>query len=286
MQHIAIKQHRDQLAQLARSGVAAIRFNRIFNKDRHSAVRRHDGADLLVDRSVALHWLMHEPHGRSLLLGLKNPDPVVVADYLVEAATGRSGKQQGDAETRVASNNKQRVAVSAHLKEFLMNPIQSMLKACGGSVVGLAKVIVAQGNSALGENDFSALIAAEAEQRGTTFAKMFMADTSEGRLLRKARDIVQWNKSIVDYPPKVTGEGFDDADDWRDRSLRSNEFGDGTSRSDGHGEGEAYACPEEKAADLQKRDPTLSHAQAFAKVYQDPANRGLVVAERARYRVR
>jgi hypothetical protein len=51
-------------------------------------------------------------------------------------------------------------------------------------------------------------------------------------------------------------------------------------------QGDACCEIEEKAKLLQKRHPSLSFSQAFAKVYQDPANRALVKAERARNGVR
>ena len=36
-----------------------------------------------------------------------------------------------------------------------------------------------------------------------------------------------------------------------------------------------------KAAELRKANPSLSESQAFAKVYQDPANAKLAAAERS-----
>jgi hypothetical protein len=54
----------------------------------------------------------------------------------------------------------------------------------------------------------------------------------------------------------------------------------------GPSEGSAYAELMTKAAELRKRAPHLSQAQAFARVYEHPANARLAAAERGAHRPR
>ena len=51
----------------------------------------------------------------------------------------------------------------------------------------------------------------------------------------------------------------------------------GTNAGGGVGADSAYADLMAKAAELRKNDPKLTTAQAFAKVYEDPENRPLVL---------
>ena len=43
----------------------------------------------------------------------------------------------------------------------------------------------------------------------------------------------------------------------------------------------AFDALKAKAAELRKAKPELTESQAFAKVYEDPANRALAAAERS-----
>jgi hypothetical protein len=192
----------------------------------------------------------------------------------------------------------------AHQKEITMKypmmpdrqtVLKGMLRANNG-LDGLARNICKNGSSDISEHEFTSLItqAAKAAYPTLTEAAAFSKMFQGSELLRRAHQVVQY----------VKGDDSSDLDDafddnprrgYRQRSRTPDDADedaqkDRTERLDGlddeDGEGDAYCEIEARAKQLQKRDPSLSFEQAFSRAYQDPANKALVAAERARNGVR
>jgi hypothetical protein len=124
-------------------------------------------------------------------------------------------------------------------------------------------------------------------------SKLYCADDDAGRALRAAHQmskgvtIVHFGEGTgtcamdaeglaVQYPPRRFADGSSSPDDFNSAEGVSDE-----PEEDLAAESEdAMAALDAKAVELRKRDPSLSHAQAFSKAYCDPANVHLVRRER------
>ena len=168
-----------------------------------------------LTREEALHWLTHDPHGRSF--ARERGEPLdVLADHLV-AASQRPIEKRNEA------------------------PKMDMTKTL----------------RAVGEAGFTRMIEKYAKTVHPTltkeqaFTKVFLADDDEGRAIRHAWQIAK-------------------------QSIAADEPSDD----------DALDELETLAAEERRRNPKLSKAQAFAKVYTDPANARLASRERAANRPR
>jgi hypothetical protein len=171
-------------------------------------------------------------------------------------------------------------------KEPNMDPLknlQDFVKA--GRIADIAKVLVADGDGhSITENEFTSLISAHAQREYPTlspaqaFDKVFSANTAEGKLLRQAHLLTKAWPAPLSIEPVMTG-GTDAFPSARRREGSSPSRQDGTNNG-----GESSAYDQLVAmAERQRRDGETA-AQAFARIYAEPANRHLADAERAESR--
>jgi hypothetical protein len=118
--------------------------------------------------------------------------------------------------------------------------------------VAVAKHVVDRGASSISEHDFVKVVAENVERRAgesreQAFVRVFSADDAGGLLMRKA-------VAIIKNMPRMR-------------------------RDDGGGT-KAIDELTTKAAELRRRDPSLSKEQSFTKVYEDPENADLARRER------
>jgi hypothetical protein len=187
-----------------------------------SGRRLHHIANLT--REEALHWLAHDPHGRSF--ARERGEPLdVLADHLVEASQ-RPTEKRNEA------------------------PKMDMTKTL----------------RAVGEHGFTKMIEKYAKTVHPTltkeqaFCKVFLADDDEGAAIRRAWQIAKQGSAPLD-----DDEAEDEADGVEDDALEE---------------------LQELATAERRRCPTLTKAQAFTKVYVDPANAKLAARERRANRPR
>jgi hypothetical protein len=122
----------------------------------------------------------------------------------------------------------------------------------------IAKRIVEKGDSmGVDEATFTAMLNVDAERFRRTgesvaqsFSRMFSDDSAEGRTLREAYALTK--VATLDVEPTFVG-GADARDVNNDRSR-------------------AFQRLTSMAEELRRRSPTLSSAQAFARVFEDPGN--------------
>jgi hypothetical protein len=220
-------------------------YQKIFNSPRRYIIRKAgyrggvDGGILHrlpnLTRAEALHWLLHDPHGRALLRD-SGADVDELADHLCEAS------------------NKQK-------REANMNSIATLRKI-----------------SALGEHHFAGVIQKHAdsvrlpgETSAQAFARVFTADTEEGRAIRTLYQVAKQGSvydRAMDRAPLTPDEAQDEGEEVVDDALDD--------------ERDPMELLERLAAALRARDSKLTKQQAFAKVYTDPANAHLVRRERTR----
>jgi hypothetical protein len=141
------------------------------------------------------------------------------------------------------------------------------------TAVTLAKAFVDSGGSFLTEsqltekiNEYAQLSRQSGESLHQAFARVFAGNTAEAKLFRQAVAICK-ARDMFGNPP-VQDSDEDVADEDRDND-------DDDDRDD-----DAMDKLSAKAARLRETHPDLTPEQAFAKVYQDPANRLLVKRER------
>jgi hypothetical protein len=135
-------------------------------------------------------------------------------------------------------------------------------------VAAVCKHIIDHGSS-ISEHELTKLIGDNIERRsGETPAQAFsrVYTSDEGLVLRKA---VNACKTFDQQPPKVRAEP----------KVTAVVAGDGLT-------GDALAQLEALVAELRRAHPEMSKAQAFAKVYTDPANAELAKRERQQNRPR
>jgi hypothetical protein len=181
-------------------------------------------------------------------------------DYLLYSAGGRKmavrtrhAKRAAQKETNMQSDSEM---MSAVVKRY--------------GITAFCKS-VEKGDVQVSEHELTRLIGEDAQRRGLTFSKLFAAQTPEGVTLRKAINATkeaQWVKQGIGplMPLLPTWSHPKDANDPRDALAQLQDM--------------AYKM--RATAD----GSTLSAAQAFSRVYSDPANKDLVAAERAQARAK
>ena len=173
-----------------------------------------------LTRAEALHWLAHDPHGRSF--ARERGEPLdVLADHLVAASQRPTEKREA--------------------------PKMDMTKTL----------------RAVGEAGFTRMIEKYAKTVHPTltkeqaFTKVFTADDDEGAAIRRA-----WMISKQGIAAGAPDEPTDDDDENALDELN------------------------ELAEQERRRNPKLTKAQAFTKIYTDPANAKLAQRERRQHRPR
>jgi hypothetical protein len=172
-----------------------------------------------LTREEALHWLAHDPHGRSF--ARERGEPISdLADLLVEASMRPTEKREAP-----------KMDMTKTLRE-------------------------------VGEAGFTRMIEKYAKTVHPTltkeqaFTKVFLADDDEGRAIRRTHQIAKQGP-LDDDAAEDEAEGVED---------------------------DALEELEELAQQERRRNPKLTKAQAFAKVYTDPANAKLAQRERVQNR--
>jgi hypothetical protein len=241
------------------------RFHKIFGAKReYYAVRkgskygghlrhRHDGD---LDRATALHWLLHNAHGASLLDRVDLPAEEV-ADLLVRAAAMHPTEKR---------------------KDTNMSNVQSFTKAIAN----------------LGEHKYTSIIQKFAsnnklpnETAAQSFVRIFTEDSAQGLAIRKFWQVSKGTVVQADGPEREYGRGRSVG--VQTRALDPDEAGEDSEAivdAAVDDERDALAELEDLAVAEQRRNPRLSKSQAFAKIYTDPANAALAQRERLANRPR
>jgi hypothetical protein len=149
-------------------------------------------------------------------------------------------------------------------KEQPMTRIQELRDIAKGGIHAIAKAMV-DGDRSFGitEHEFVELATEDAQKRfpdktpAAAFAKLFTDGGADSLTLRKAHAVVKASHAEQMFGPTFPA---------RAKADRS--------------EGRAYNELLAKAEELRKVRPELSEAQAFAKVFSDPANIELAKRER------
>jgi hypothetical protein len=147
-------------------------------------------------------------------------------------------------------------------KESTMNRTEALRDIAKGGILAIAKAM-ADENRAYGitEHQFTDLIGKHdprpGESAAQTFSRHFTAQTPDGVILRRAHAVVK-----ASHLEQMFGPTF-------------------PAHAKARSEGSAYDELLAKAAEYRKTHSDLSEAQAFAKVFQDPANAALSRRERA-----
>lgn len=194
-----------------------------------------------------------------------------LADLLVEASGGKLSRE--DALQYLLHSRDGRALSTTHKsntrKESSMpDNVQTLVKDYG--IVAVAKSIVDRGHAtAFTEEEFTKAVGDYAqrdrranETREQAFSRVFTGDDDVGMVLRKACQIVKNSTLMPITPVSVGGDAATDVDDPED----------------------ALAQLQALAERLRASSPALSKAQAFAKVFQDPANAALAARERSENR--
>jgi hypothetical protein len=137
-------------------------------------------------------------------------------------------------------------------------------------IVALCKS-VEKGDVAVSEHELTKLIGEAAERSGSSFAKLFEANTEEGTTLRKAIQVARdtaWVKAGTQQlmPTKPT-------------------YSDETAEAVNDG-GDAYNQLVAMAEKMHAASPERTVAQHFAAIYQDPKFADKAARERAQARSR
>jgi len=147
-------------------------------------------------------------------------------------------------------------------------------------VIAVAKHVVDNGAGSLGEHEFTQLLTEHAKREHPdmtpeqAFEKVFSADDESGKLLRQAHALTKAWPAPLSISPVQTPAGPSR------RAGSSPPRQDGTDRD--LGDASAYAQLQALAESQRRAGETA--AQAFARIYAEPANRHLVDAERAQNR--
>jgi hypothetical protein len=181
-------------------------------------------------------------------------------DYLLYSAGGRKIAVR----TRHAKRASEKEATMQSQSELMSDVVKHY------GIVPFCKSVAA-GDIAVSEHELTKLIGEDAQRRGTTFAALFASQTPEGVTLRKAINAAkeaQWVKQGIGplMPILPTWTHPKDVNNPKDALDQLNEMAEKMRRTtDGS---------------------TLSAAQAFSRVYSDPANAALVARERAEARAK
>jgi hypothetical protein len=202
-----------------------------------------------------------------------------LADLLSEASDGEFTRQQaldfllhtaGGRKMAVRTRHAKRAAQKETNMQSQSELMSDVVKQYG--IVPFCKSVAA-GDIAVSEHELTSLIAEDAQRRGTTFAKVFGAQTPEGVTLRKAINAVkeaQWAKQgtvagIPMSPILPTWSRETDINNPRD----------------------ALAALNAMAQKMKDAAPDgMTFAQAFARTYSDPKNARLAAFERAQSRAK
>jgi hypothetical protein len=129
---------------------------------------------------------------------------------------------------------------------------------------------VEQGDVSVGEHELTALITEQAKRENTTFSKLFCAQDEQGITLRKAIAAAR----DAQFVSRVTTKAA---------TLAPRVVGGADARAVNNPKA-ALAALQDLVDEQRRNNPTLSEAQAFSRVYEDPANASLVARERAENR--
>jgi hypothetical protein len=214
--------------------------------------RRLRGRDQLRDIADAKHALLFSPDGRGLMRDTPNTSIDELASHLLEASGANINKRNED-------------NMQTFVKEI----------------------------SDLGEHGFVKMVTSAAKQqypqltREQAFTKLFTEDGPAGEAVRYFRQISKqapapdeaWQARRAAALRRATRQDplDDDEADAEGKKVVSTALGD---------EADALDELEWLAVARRKLDPSLTKAQAFAKVYQDPDNARLVQRERMQNRPR
>jgi hypothetical protein len=151
-------------------------------------------------------------------------------------------------------------------------------------VIAVAKHVTEHGAGSLNEGEFVALVTAHAQREhpglapDAAFAKVFCADDESGKILRQACAACKAWPAPLSIEPVMTGG----ADAFPSTAMRpGSSDGRKTRTEDGLGTS-AYEQLQALAASQRRAGETA--AQAFARIYAEPANASLAAAERAENR--
>jgi hypothetical protein len=246
-----------------------------FNKYRH--IFKIDGAEDIDDESET--DTAPESSARSHHLSR-------LADLVAEASDGKLDRA-GALGWLLHTARGRAVAVHHKAKGFPMSnrvdELEAVLKSCG-SFQKLCKSIAAGGHDDISERELTLLATGFAwnQNKGLTFEQAFAKRYSDPRSSDEARafwdacNVITGKVAPARLEPEVTGGRHFNVNDPAEtlRQLRGllREQHDRTRIVGGDNEDDALDEINAKAAELRKQMPHLSEAQAFAKVYQSPAN--------------
>ena len=192
-----------------------------------------------------------------------------LADLIVEAS--KNTISRADALAWLINNRHGRAFTVAYKREQRKEPpmpdtLQTLVKDYG--IAAVAKGIVDKGHAAtISEHKFTAAVtdyakaqALPGESSAKAFSRIFAGDDDVGLVLRKAHQIV---KATMTLTPTYVG------------ATEATDVNDPT---------DALEQLQALAERLRASMPALSKAQAFAKVYSDPANAALALRERSQNR--
>jgi hypothetical protein len=183
---------------------------------------------------------------RLLVASGKFGDHAQALDHLLHTASGQGLLQRTLHKTE-------------QTKENNMDSIHAIMKSNG--IARTCAAIIQKGATAISEHELVAAATAVAHERhpglsaSAAFAKVYADQGDEGRVLREAVNVAkvsQWLAAGSTVPAKAADRGSNSA----------------------------YGELMRKAAELRNARPELSEAQAFAKVFSDPANIALAKRER------
>lgn len=206
-----------------------------------------------VSPEEAAHFLLHDPHGRQLRRDFSDVPFEQLVDHVCTASRRPVEKQRREAKT-----------VDKHLEVILKSE---------AAMHALCKRITETGGSNFSHPEFDDYLARYAKNQhpslsvGSAIAKVLSEETP----IAKAYQTVH-HASYPDAVTKATAAD-DDEDDGEDDG--DDENGD-----------DALEELNELAEQERRRDPKLSKAQAFTKIYADPENARLAQRERRQNRPR
>jgi hypothetical protein len=202
----------------------------------------------------AAHFLLHDPHGRQLRRDFSDVPFAQLVDHVCTAS---------------------RRSVEKHEVSNMDSTLKTILKS-ESATHALCKVLAKNGGVGFSHVQFDREVLEPYARNkypalhvGSAIAKIL----SEEREISKAYEAVHaasYPNAVAKAQPVADDDEDDDEDD-----ERNGDNGD-----------DALAELEEQAREERRRNPKLSKAQAFTKIYTDPSNAALVRRERAANRPR
>jgi hypothetical protein len=187
------------------------------------------------------------------------------ADADDDEATNNDGADPNGAPTKHLND-----LVDQLKKEQTTMDLMTIAKQHG--VRAVCKHIVEHGISGVSEHEVTAMLTKAAQRSypdvrpDQAFAKAYSAQTPDGELMRRAVETVkqqQFLSKVATLTPRVTG---------------------GRAAMDIGNPRDVLDDIQKLVAEQRRQHPELSQAQAFARVYEDPANKDLASRERAQNR--